>query len=294
MFLFLSLAVSANMLFASRIPITFESHFFGFVDVRYDRVYPSNHRSSLRVSLGATTRGSMSGDTVTLFPDEGESTDAIVFRIDNSAPGSNLLGIGPGSDIVRDAGPVDFIRQTHFNGSISGFLQVGSIDDAVAFSEANCFANSSLVIPTRPERRGYFDYVTGFDMRLGLLDSIHSRPIFTSLGGGPALLLLPPNMLEEISGFFHADQQAHFGFNDCDETLTQLPDIVLSFNTGQVILQPEDYTRKFPGNVCQLLIEWRRGIEIAEFNPILLPNMNFRSNEDELIICEAPEIIIAS
>ncbi len=72
--------------------------------------------------------------------------------------------------------------------------------------------------------------------------------------------------------------------------IPRLPSITLTFSAGGLHLLPEDYTRPTgQDDSCQLLI---RGLHIWEadqtirFNPLLIPGINARSTDNEIILCD--------
>ena len=74
--------------------------------------------------------------------------------------------------------------------------------------------------------------------------------------------------------------------------MQRLPIITLTFTVGGLRLLPEDYTRPAgQDDRCELLIDSAPGGsaagEIISFNPLLIPGINARSTDNEIILCDS-------
>jgi hypothetical protein len=110
------------------------------------------------------------------------------------------------------------------------------------------------------------------------------------------LLTMPQVWLADMYAIlpFQSDEQlgSRPVFTDCAQTMQRLPIIVLTFTAGGLRLLPEDYTRPTgqDEDTCELLIgqlplweaEWT-----IRFNPLLIPGINARSSDNEIILCDS-------
>jgi hypothetical protein len=83
----------------------------------------------------------------------------------------------------------------------------------------------------------------------------------------------------------------HSVFSNCSLTMQRLPSITLTFPAGRLHLIPEDYTRPTgQDDTCELLIDtipaWAHDQRVG-FNPLLIPGINARSTENEIILCDS-------
>ena len=188
------------------------------------------------------------------------------------------IAIGPQSDLVHQFDSVDFVR-----GPNGARLILGSPEER--FIAEHCLPNSCLRFQTRSdvdrvateaiimgERRDIFFDAEDFILTMNAYDfnrTFHgSLPTYGRIGVERLLTLA-----------------------NCEARLASLPNITISFQAGHIILTPEDYTKRLDGDICQFLVNFDSYANLRErtnvhMNPLLIPNMNMRITNQEILICE--------
>ena len=222
--------------------------------------------------------------------------------VDEHTP--NLLGIGPGSDLVAEAGSIDLIR--FHPGWTGSQIILGS--DQSNFSRNFCAPGSLLNIPVFQLSYNTFratsHWFTDLTMRIetpattgGQVIS-HNWNAFISYSN--KLMIVPPSSMTPILAMIGPLSESSSGqllFSNCTFIREQLPVVTLDFggvtSAGQLRLYPDDYTRPVDGehDICDLLIAPDRNVVAVDtafkFNPLLLHAVNFRTTPDHILLCDA-------
>ena len=209
------------------------------------------------------------------------------YSHDSSTP--STIGIGPGSNILRVGRSIDFVRQS----TTGGFLRLGGTEQD--FIANDCLPNSVM-------RMGTFMHSVTFITR-----RVATRMTRVSIGANNVandflgfmdseglLLTMPQSWVADIYALLPPSGEPHGHrrvFSDCAHTIQRLPTITLSFTAGGLRLFPEDYTRQTgQDDTCELLIDripaWSAD-QMVRFNPLLIPGINGRSTENEIILCDS-------
>jgi len=201
------------------------------------------------------------------------------------------IGIGPGSDLLRVGGPIDFVRQSTFG----GFLRLEGTEQE--FINNDCLPDSSMRMQTVLTEVDSIGRITPrVDTRISV--SIGGNVIATDsvslVGLEGCILIIPIGLLADIFAVLPptGDRVGYRTvFTDCAQTRQRLPIITLTFTAGGLRLFPEDYTRRTAQeDTCELLIgglaDWEADQTIP-FNPLLIPGINTRSTDNEIILCDS-------
>jgi len=202
----------------------------------------------------------------------------------------NAIGIGPGSDLLRVGGPIDFVRQS----SAEGVLRVGGSEDN--FIANDCLSDSVMRMATgiASSIRDYSPTVqVETRVSVALADNVIRTRYVAILDSDRFLLTMPhtwmANIFEAVSPYF--DQMLPGTvFPGCNNMIHRLPTITLTFSAGGLRLVPEDYTRPIGNDTCELLVGRmpdRTADQTIRFNPLLIPGINARSTENEIILCDS-------
>jgi hypothetical protein len=192
------------------------------------------------------------------------------------------IGIGPGSHLVLLHNSVDFVR-----GPNGGRLMLGTSEER--FIGDHCLPNSCVRFQARAN-----ESIVSADA------SMLAQRREVLLGPSDYVLCLSP---EDFALTF-STTPAFFDFIDlpngnhrpmiigapCGARRASLPNITVSFETGDLVLAPEDYTRMIDGDMCELLVSLNlhlTGTSTVHMNPLLIPNMNLRITNEEILLCEA-------
>jgi hypothetical protein len=191
------------------------------------------------------------------------------------------IGISTGSDLLRVGRSLDFVRQSTFG----GFLRLGGSEDN--FITNDCLPNSVLRMETRITDGTYGQHVlTRISVTLG--GNVTATNYSGCLGSDELLLMVPNFALLPISRVRLGTRMV---FRDCAETMQRLPVITLTFTADRLRLLPEDYTRPTgQDDTCELLIGQLPlvvGGGTIRFNPLLIPGINARSTENEIMFCDS-------
>jgi len=212
----------------------------------------------------------------------------------------SAIGIGPGSDLLRAGGALDFVRQS----SSEAFLRLGGSEHN--FIANDCLSDSVMRMATviGYSRRDLQDIYpvahveTRFSFSIaGNVVSTDSVAILDSKG----YVLTIPNTWYRIIYTelepYRVPFESGAVFTDCNQALQRLPIITLTFSTHSLRLLPEDYTApRYPEilrDTCELLIRAIPDSEVdptIKFNPLMIPGMNARSTENEIILCNSATI----
>jgi hypothetical protein len=216
------------------------------------------------------------------------------------------LGIGPGSIVIRQHGPVDVI---YWSDMETRFLVLNSSD----VYPQSCLSNSTISIP--------FVYVVAWAHHvipnvkfnlLGNTDSVIPRsyldelllPQPVSLNGFSLYMCLPSIIARTLSDIIITqgalwvlsdDMGVPISFIYCTSSIiNSLPDIVIeisgdSNNTlGSVIQTPSDYLRIDHSNEeCTFRFVTAYEDEIYSINPFVLNGINVRMEQNQLKLCDS-------
>lgn len=198
-----------------------------------------------------------------------------------SVPGeSSTFGIGPGSDLLRVWTSINFVRQSVDR----GFLRLGG--SVQEFITNDCLPDS--IMRMQP--------VIGDDSTTRISVSIGENMVANSSVSfhysEHSLLIMPDTWLANIDAEIRPYFVPGTVLSNCSHTIPRLPIITISFSAGVVRLVPEDYTRPTGQgeDTCEVLIgqlplweaEWT-----IRLNPLLIPGINARSTENEIILCDS-------
>jgi len=202
---------------------------------------------------------------------------------------SSTIGIGPGSVLLEAGISIDFVRQSidrgflRLGGSEQEFIANGCLPDSITRMET--FVSENVFNPRVVTRvavsLGENQIATNFVSYFHSDEFLLTMPQVWLAG---MFALLPPQSGERL--------ESRTVFIDCAETMQRLPIITLTFTAGGLRLLPEDYTRRTgqEEDTCELLIgqlpEWEAEGTIR-FNPLLIPGINARSTENEIILCDS-------
>ena len=191
------------------------------------------------------------------------------------------IGLGPSSHLVLMYNSVDFVRGRANDGRII----LGASE--ARFIADHCLDNSSIRIQAR------------LDQSMVSADAIiMSQRRAVVFDASDYLMTVS---LEDFFGSFqslvpHIDRSRLNGFmriNNCRAHFQSFPDITISFGSADLVLSREDYTSTLDGDVCELLVNIDpslTGTNTVLMNPFLLPNMNLRITNQEILICESRDI----
>jgi len=200
----------------------------------------------------------------------------------------STIGIGPGSDLLRFGGQIDFVRQTN----AGGFLRLGASEDW--FITNDCFPGTVMRISTVMGRTISGHPQVGTRVSVSIEDNIITTDSIAILDSSAFFLTMPHtwmvNIFAELSPFFDR-LLSNTVFPGCNQTIQRLPIITLTFLGGELKLEPEDYTRPIGQNdTCELLIgripDWVSD-QTIRFNPLMIPGINARSTDNEIILCDS-------
>jgi hypothetical protein len=199
------------------------------------------------------------------------------------------IGIGPGSDLLS-VGEIDFVRQSNDG----GFVRVGGTEQG--FISNDCLPDSVMRMETFTDPFYNFRVTTRISVSIG--DNVIATDFLSYVGSEGALLRVPRSWVADI--YAALPPSAEFGvrpsFNDCAQTMERLPIITLTFTVGGLRLLPEDYTRRIgQDDRCELLIlrepiplrSYGWAPPMISFNPLLIPGINARATDNEIILCDS-------
>ena len=207
-----------------------------------------------------------------------------VTLVDDAVDNAGWIAIGPGSDLARSFGSVDYTGTE---------IVLGSFEDF--FLTEQCH-NSFIEIPTRMEMiDGYAEIPKLFStISFKILNTqstalVIYEPIATVLHGPAAYF----DAIFEITAKTSTTASGESAyFEDCDRVRKLLPLVQFvyfgdSLTTAQGI-SPFQYTRKVSGNVCELLIS--RDPDPSPrpwilFNPMRIPGIKIRAGADKIVLC---------
>ena len=224
------------------------------------------------------------GVTVTIYPTR--------HGIDSYRDfGYSTIGIGPGSDLLRVGGQrIDLVRQS----TDGGFLRLGGSEDY--FISNDCLSDSVMRMATAivPSRSFFGGEVTHVETRVSvsIADNVITADTVTILDSEGYVLTMPnawiANIYEELPRPLRRERFRTV-FSDCANHLQRLPHITLQFSAGGLRLSPADYTRSTgQDDTCELLIlNSFRSDQTIRFNPLMIPGINARSTENEIILCDS-------
>lgn len=216
------------------------------------------------------------------------------------------LGIGPGSVVIRQHGPIDLIYSPYMD---TRLLVVNSSE----VYPQSCVPNSTISIPfvyIDSWAHNVIPYVT---FKLMRHSDTHDRGVFLneqlppyslSVNGFASYMCLPGTIAETLSNMISSqgavwvlsdDLNVPISFNQCTAAIiNSLPDIVIVItgdtnNTlGEVIQTPSDYLRIDPLNdECAFRFITAYEDEIYSINPFTLNGINVRVDENQLHICDS-------
>jgi len=217
--------------------------------------------------------------------------DSMRQRTDSRINGVQVstIGMGPGSDLLRVSGHVDFIRQS----TIGGFLRLGGTEQD--FIRSDCLPDSIMRMQTFltegfSTSRAPPRVETRFSVSIGD-NAITTDSVFI-LDSAGFVLTLPHMWVASIyEALPRSLQQNRFRrtvFSDCANHLQRLPNITLTFSAGSLRLFPEDYTRSTgQDDTCELLIASTYMPQMIWFNPLMIPGINARVAENEITLCDS-------
>ena len=206
----------------------------------------------------------------------------------------SILGIGPGGDFFLAAGgSVSVVRSTI---SHSGYLVLNVT--GTDFVENYCASDSSVLIPLlRPEfawgdSKSLYGIIQVGETRQS--DSVFEIEITDgdNLVGLPYLMY--PNLYAALGTWRVVSENERPRFEDCQSVISRLPQIDIVFSRSQnslepagiIRLAPEDYVRHIDEDTCELLIVNSHSSHLT-LNPLLLPDVNIRIENDAITICDS-------
>ena len=198
----------------------------------------------------------------------------------------NLLGVGPGSDLQRQYGSVDIVR----NGQGSGFMTLGMPERI--FVGQLCQADSVIRIPTRTDDNSPLPNVRT-QLRFHVRGTNVTHDVEAVIGYSPSLMTVPYSVGEPLVRALQLHDEepyAFIRFGDCAAARARLPMISLHFSSGELRLTPEDYTKNLGEDICEMLIARASAdqrISTIRINPLFLTDMNFRSTDDGILVCDS-------
>ena len=207
----------------------------------------------------------------------------------------SVIGIGSGSDLLlRVGGQIDFVRQS----TEGGILRFEGTEQE--FINNDCLPDSIMRIQTVilwPDAIGGIP--RGVETRIGISigDTVFAIDSVTALDSQPFVVTMPYSWIAGIVAML-PDRIDRYPtvFTDCARTMQRLPIITLTFTAGGLRLLPEDYTRPTgQDDTCAFLIG---GIDedffdqTIRFNPLLIPGINARSTDSEIILCDSAAIAL--
>jgi hypothetical protein len=237
-----------------------------------------------RIRIPTTPNGSLLGITRQQWP-------IAVLRFDGRP---NTIGVGPGSDMLRFGGPTDFVRQN----TTGGFLRLGASDDW--FITHDCLPDSvvrmAAVIGYSTPRRIDAAVTARVETRVSVSigDNVITTNAVTILDSKEILLTMPHTWVADIYSSLspYLDRfRYRTVLRGCANNIQRLPVITLTFTAGGLHLFPEDYTRPTDqDDICELMITsapvWQAD-QMIRFNPLLIPGINARSTDNEIILCDS-------
>ena len=203
---------------------------------------------------------------------------------------TSKIGIGPGSDLLRRGGQIDFVRQS----TAGGFLRLGGSEEN--FIANDCLPDSimRMLVVVPDDSTNYFNRRGETRISVSIGENMVATDSVSSMDSGNSLLIMPNRWIADILAMLPPSGE-EFGyrsvFTDCARTLQRLPIITLTFTAGGLRLLPEDYTRTTgQDDTCELRIggslEWDAD-QTIRFNPLLIPGINARSTDNEIILCDS-------
>ena len=223
-----------------------------------------------------------------------EIPGAFFHRLIQVYGASSTIGIGPGSDLLGVGRSIDFVRQS----TVGGFLRLGGSGDN--FISNDCLPNSIMRMITNRRPLPVGGQMGGVTPRvetrisISIGDNIVATDSVSLLESERFLLTMPHGWAADIFALLPPSRE-RYGyrtvFTDCAQTRQRLPVITLTFTAGGLRLLPEDYTRQIgQDDTCELLIGrmpvWAAN-QSVRFNPLLIPGINARSTESEIILCDS-------
>jgi hypothetical protein len=194
------------------------------------------------------------------------------------------IGIGPSSHLVSLHNSVDFVR-----GPNGGQLMLGTSEER--FFGDHCLPNSCVRFQARAN-----ESIVSTEASM-----LAQRRIVSFAASDYVLAFSPEDFVLTFStnpAFFdfieipNGNHRPVIIGTPCGARRASLPDITVSFETGHLVLTPEDYTRMIDGDRCELLVSFDlhlTGTSTVHMNPLLIPNMNLRITNQEILLCESRE-----
>ena len=215
------------------------------------------------------------------------------FPITVDGPPSTI-GIGPGSDLLRVGGRIDFVRQS----TVGGLLRLGGSEEIFLNNDClpNSFMRMATVIGYSTPRRIDAAVTARVETRVSVSigDNVITTNAVTILDSKEILLTMPHTWVADIYSSLspYLDRfRYRTVLRGCANNIQRLPVITLTFTAGGLHLFPEDYTRPTDqDDICELMITsapvWQAD-QMIRFNPLLIPGINARSTDNEIILCDS-------
>jgi hypothetical protein len=204
---------------------------------------------------------------------------------------AGIIAIGPGSDLLRVGGQIDFVRQS----SVEGFLRLGGSEDN--FITNDCLPDSVMRMATAiGSSSSPHGQVTHVETRVSvsIADNVITTEYVIISDWGKSLLTMSDTWVANIFAELLPSLE-RFEYRtvltDSANNIQRSPVITLTFSAGGLRLLPEDYTRPTDQDyLCELLITsapfWDAD-QTIRFNPLLIKGINARSTENEIILCDS-------
>jgi hypothetical protein len=199
-------------------------------------------------------------------------TGAFTF---SDTPSQLALGIGSTTRLVREARSLTLIGNRLF---------IGTSHRRFTY---NCHPNSTISVPVYGE--GGPLYATAAIMIGTTTIVYHSISISSE-----DILSIPSYVGRRWIGILESHGAIQTGsetMSNCTTTTVSfLPTITIRFpSIGQIVLEPSDFV-DIENASCRFLFQYQHGVEDItdwSFAPLLIPHVNFRIQQDRILICDA-------
>jgi hypothetical protein len=202
----------------------------------------------------------------------------------------DAIGIGPGSFFFGFWRQIDFVRQSN----AEGFLRLGGSEEN--FISHDCLPDSIMrmrTISTESNSTGGVAPRVETRISVSIGDNISAIDSVSFVDSERFLLTMPYMWIENSGLSPYLELLGHHrpSLPDCANNIHRLPIITLTFSDGGLRLLPEDYTRPIDQDGrCELLIHTipvDESDQTVRFNPLMIPGVNARSTDNQIILCDS-------